>query len=117
MTTSAHSKRRVYAGATHAPNTERQEPSSRFCYRDLHPEMYRDKPAPAKRVSYIEPVRQWIIDNGPATVREIASGIGASESAVGNILSKGLPGIAVVGTHLPEKGAPSKKWGMQYEEM
>ena len=73
--------------------------------------MYRDKPATAKRVSYVEPVRQWIIENGPATVREVAKGIGASESAVGNILSKGLPGIAVVGTHLPEKGAPSKKWG------
>lgn len=111
MTTSARSKRRVYSGATHAPRSDHQDPSSRFSYRDLHPEMYRDKPATAKRVSYVEPVRQWIIDNGPATVREVAIGIGASESAVGNILSKGLPGIVVVGTHLPERGAPSKRWG------
>ena len=111
MTTSAHSKRRIYSGATHAPRSDRQDPPNKFSYKDLHPEMYRDKPATAKRVSYVEPVRQWIIENGPATVREVAKGIGASESAVGNILSKGLPGIAVVGTHLPEKGAPSKKWG------
>lgn len=112
MTTSAHSKRRVYAGATHAPRSDHQDPSSRFSYRDLHPEQYRDKPATAKRVSYVEPVRQWIIDNGPATVREVAKGIGASESAVGNILSRGLPGVVVVGTHFSDKGAPSKKWGV-----
>lgn len=114
MITSAHSKRRVYGGATHAPRSDHQDPSSRFSYRDLHPEMYRDKPQ-TKRETNADRIKQWLISNGPATTKEISEKLGINKTVVGNILSRGLPGIVAVGTYLPEKGAPCKKWGVHVE--
>ena len=112
MTTSAHGNRRIDRRATHTPDTERHDPSCRFSYRDLHPEMYRD---PQIRGTYADRIKQWLKSNGPATALEISGKLGIDKSIVGNILSRGLPDIVVVGTHLPEKGAPCRKWGIKPE--
>lgn len=120
MTTHAHGARRRN-GFKEEPTPT---PAPRFSmYRETHPEMYkvipsyrRVPPPPKRKRKVYDPaaIRQWLIDNGPATAPSIATAFGDSRSsAIGNMLLRGgVEGATVVGEQKRPNGTPLRLWGI-----
>ena len=113
MTTSAHASRRIYSGATHAPDTDHQEPSSRFSYRDLQPQMYRDQPRRPRRSAHHMSIVNFLQQHDTATCRQISTGLGFTDPRSTMKLLVASPDVFIVVDQVqPEKGAPTQVWGL-----
>lgn len=113
MTTSAHNARRVYGGASLAKNMEPPErpAAPHSLYRDLHPEMFKDKPKPVSPLA--QAIKAWLIENGPATATEIA--VGTEQQYVSSVaysLKNSVEGVSIVGHKRSPKGIEVAVWGI-----
>lgn len=115
MTITAHNKRRIHRGATKAPLNS--ESSSRFSYRDLHPEMYKDKPkaeGERKPTEHAAAVRHWLADNREGTAQAIAKALGYSNSRLTlKVLTRHPDIFEVVGEARVATGNAARVWGVK----
>jgi hypothetical protein len=112
MTTTAHTVRKLYGGATRQPMPRQREHS--LTAKDIQPWLYK-KPKSRRRKPYAPLIKQWLMDHGPATASQIGKGLNINKDVINASLKRGIDGVGIVGQFLPEKGAPVRTWGVVEE--